>query len=234
MDKFNSITESCSMKSIQKSLGITIDTESEDVESTLLPPPVLQLGKGDSIQENKVSSFSLFNKHIYNSSLPVNMLVIIPNDFDFIPIEKVTISTCQNLGIRQKLKVIKIHFFDSRKAIQQIEKIMTSEKEKYDEFGLNWFIIPTSFTRYYCQIKQISLREINPKVTQVTLLSTLKKKNFQSIVTKILLQITTKIGNVPWAPKIKLPANSKPMMIGIDVGKGKRGSRIIGYCATIN
>ncbi len=82
-----------------------------------MPPPVLQLGKGESIQENKVSGFALFNKQIYNASLPVNILVIIPNDFDFIPVEKVVVSTCQNLGIRQKIKLIKVPFFDSRKAI---------------------------------------------------------------------------------------------------------------------
>ena len=53
-------------------------------------------------------------------------------------------------------------------------------------------------------------------------------------MTKVLLQIATKIGNVPWAPKIKKPSDSKIMMIGIDSGKSKDKHKIIAYCATIN
>jgi hypothetical protein len=38
--------------------------------------------------------------------------------------------------------------------------------------------------------------------SQVTLTSTLQKKGFNSILTKILLQMAVKVGNKLWVPKL--------------------------------
>lgn len=74
----------------------------------------------------------------------------------------------------------------------------------------------------------------NPKATQITLTSTLARKGFASILTKILIQISSKMGNIPWSPKISPAVNSKTILIGIDFCKdtGTRGNNIVGYCCT--
>ena len=45
---------------------------------------------------------------------------------------------------------------------------------------------------YYKNIKRLSLKSQNPKITQVSLTTTLAKKGFASILTKILIQIASK------------------------------------------
>lgn len=101
------------------------------------------------IQENKVSSFQLFNKPLYSSDHPLNVLVFTPGDFDFNPISKIFESTSKNLNVRTKLKVIQIDFYDGRKALQKLEKLMLDNDGTFDNYDLNWFIIPSNFSRYY-------------------------------------------------------------------------------------
>lgn len=82
----------------------------------------------------------------------------------------------------------------------------------------------------------MSFKSDNPKLTQVTLTSTLSKKGFASILTKILIQIASKVGNTPWAPKVPASVNPKTMLIGIDYCKDTKNKNfnVIGYCSTIN
>jgi hypothetical protein len=68
----------------------------------------------------------------------------------------------------------------------------------------------------YKNIKKLSMKAQNPKVTQVALTSTLSKKGFASIITKILIQISSKIGNIPWAPKVPAAVPQKTILIGVD------------------
>jgi hypothetical protein len=83
----------------------------------------------------------------------------------------------------------------------------------------------------YKNIKKLSLKKGNPKATQVTLTTTLAKKGFASILTKVLIQISTKIGNVAWVPRVPTLVPQKTILIGIDFCKlGK--NNIIAYCCT--
>jgi hypothetical protein len=53
--------------------------------------------------------------------------------------------------------------------------------------------------------------------SQFTLISTLNKKGFNAICTKILLQMATKVGNKLWLPQISQRLTSiGVMIIGID------------------
>ena len=101
---------------------------------------------------------------------------------------------------------------------------------------MTWFIIPPVMKSSYKKIKKLSIQGENPKVTQVVLTTTLAKKGFASILTKILLQIASKVGNVLWAPKISQSLIQKIMLIGIQKGKDTANpqSKIVGYCATLN
>ena len=68
----------------------------------------------------------------------------------------------------------------------------------------------------------------------MTVQNTLNKKGFNSIITKILLQMASKVGNTPWLPKAPQAVGSKTMMIGIDTAADKVQKGIIAsYCASI-
>jgi len=71
---------------------------------------------------------------------------------------------------------------------------------KEEETNIVFAILPNQMKKSYGKIKVSSL--IDNKVScQVALESLLKKKNFQSIATKLLLQILVKRGNVLWVPE---------------------------------
>jgi hypothetical protein len=62
--------------------------------------------------------------------------------------------------------------------------------------------------------------------------NTLRRKNVQSIVTKILIQIAAKRGNILWVPKPTFEITNT-MLVGFDQAKfGK--SYVLSICATIN
>lgn len=69
-------------------------------------------------------------------------------------------------------------------------------------------------------------------LTQVVLESTLNKSGLPSVITKILLQIATKSGNVPWAPKHPKKAKDV-MLVGLDTLKSG-GKRNVSLVATIS
>jgi len=70
-------------------------------------------------------------------------------------------------------------------------------------------------------------------VCQVAVESTLRKKNAQSIATKILLQIIAKRGNTLWVPKSKARIDDT-MLVGIDSGTLQGGRNIVAACGTVN
>lgn len=65
-------------------------------------------------------------------------------------------------------------------------------------------VLPNQLKTQYKKIKNSALVKVKV-VCQMTTETTLRKKNLQSIATKILLQIIAKRGNTLWVPKI--PAN---------------------------
>ena len=91
-------------------------------------------------------------------------------------------------------------------------------------------------TSLYDDIKRFLLAEY-PVPSQVVLCNTISRgKNLRSIVNKILIQITAKIGGIPWTVDA-LPLMDKPAMIcGMDVfhstALGKKS--VLGLTASIN
>lgn len=69
-------------------------------------------------------------------------------------------------------------------------------------------------------------------LTQVMTEALFKKNGFQSIATKILLQILAKRGNTLWVPK-PLCNIENTMLVGYDSGK-VRNETLLALCATIN
>jgi hypothetical protein len=69
-------------------------------------------------------------------------------------------------------------------------------------------------------------------LTQVMNEGLFKKNGFQSIATKILLQILAKRGNTLWVPKPMCTIDNA-MLVGYDTGK-VHGKTLLALCATIN
>lgn len=75
------------------------------------------------------------------------------------------------------------------------------------------------------------------KNSQVTLTSTLQKKGFNSIMTKILLQMAAKVGNKLWVPKVPAKVlNSGVLMIGIESygDQTDKSMNILSFCGNTN
>ena len=90
----------------------------------MLPAPTLQLGSGQSVEKPKVASFQLFNKEIFQHNIPVNVVVFIPSDYDFDPVEKLFVSTCKNLSIKNNLNLVRVNYQDPKKAMLEIQKFI--------------------------------------------------------------------------------------------------------------
>jgi hypothetical protein len=131
-----------------------------------------------------------------------------------------------------KLETVKLNAgdFDYRKGLSQIEAMLKKAVER-EECNICLIILPNSMKTQYKKVKAEALLH-HKVVCQVTTDGTLKKKNLQSIATKILLQIIAKRGNTLWVPRLPagLPAT---MMLAFETVK-ERTRTTLGMCATIN
>jgi hypothetical protein len=93
-------------------------------------------------------------------------------------------------------------------------------------------VIPPYLKSQYKRIKEASLIE-NKMVCQVACEATLRKKNSQSIATKILLQIIAKRGNTLWAPKT-ISKVENTMLVGVDTSCISQNRYALTVCGTLN
>eukprot|EP01114_Cavostelium_apophysatum_P013095 TRINITY_DN3097_c0_g1_i1.p1 TRINITY_DN3097_c0_g1~~TRINITY_DN3097_c0_g1_i1.p1 ORF type:complete len:799 (+),score=184.79 TRINITY_DN3097_c0_g1_i1:83-2479(+) len=95
-------------------------------------------------------------------------------------------------------------------------------------------LVPNDNKERYNAVKRVIFTE-RPVASQV-IVSKKLEKNMQSVVTKIVQQISTKLGGHLW--KIHIPIEDTPtMLVGIDVSpmKGRaRKSQALGYVATMD
>jgi hypothetical protein len=93
--------------------------------------------------------------------------------------------------------------YDSKRSIETVEGTI---KKAADKEGCNicLIVLPNQLKTQYKKIKNSALIKYKI-ICQMTTEATLRKKNLQSIATKILLQIIAKRGNTLWVPKV--PAN---------------------------
>lgn len=100
-----------------------------------------------------------------------------------------------------------------------------------DGINICLIVIPNFMKNNYGEIKKKCLEKLNI-VSQCILEGTLRKKNLQSVATKILLQMIAKRGNILWVPKTLGKINNA-MIMAFDSAKGGKGSSIV-CCATVN
>jgi argonaute-like protein implicated in RNA metabolism and viral defense len=84
----------------------------------------------------------------------------------------------------------------------------------------------------YKRIKEACLIN-NKMVCQVATDGVLRKKNAQSIATKILLQIIAKKGNTLWVPQFKANIDNA-MLVGMDNASLHGDKFILAACGTVN
>lgn len=119
---------------------------------------------------------------------------------------------------------------DERNAVDEIKRTLRKAVDRGSNIAL--IVIPPNMKSQYKRIKEASLLE-NKLVCQVAVEATLRKKNAQSIATKILLQIIAKRGNTLWVPKTKAKIEDT-MLIGIDNASIQGGKNIMAACGTVN
>jgi hypothetical protein len=130
-----------------------------------------------------------------------------------------------------KLETVKLNAgdFDYRRALSQIEGMIKKAVEK-EECNICLIILPNQFKTQYKKVKAEALLH-HKIICQVTTEGTLRKKNLQSIATKILLQIIAKRGNTLWVPR--MPAGMPvTMMIAFETVRDRKST--LGMCATLN
>jgi hypothetical protein len=135
-------------------------------------------------------------------------------------------TTSSNISVELTFKKYEI---SGRPNIPSIEKEL--ENCIANNHNICLVVIPNSLKTQYKQIKIKSI-ESNEMLTQVMVDSQFSKKGFQSIATKILLQIIAKRGNTLWVPKPICYIESC-MLVGYDSAKISKGT-LMALCATIN
>lgn len=107
---------------------------------------------------------------------------------------------------------------------------MIEKAAEREECNICLIILPNQLRTQYKKVKHEALLK-HKIICQITTDMTLRKKNLQSIATKILLQIIAKRGNTLWVPRT--PAGLPPTMImAFETVKDKAST--LGMCATLN
>lgn len=236
--RLNSESENFNPNIVADKIGIKLETKPAKISAKQLTLPELQLGKKERIEEHRSTSFSLFNKQLFNCSVALRIGVLMPNTFDFSQAKDLLRTTCANLGLEHKVSTFLLKFQDSKGILKNIEEIVMRECSSAKEApNIFWVLLPNNFKTSYSAIKKIMLRCGIEKNSQVSLVSTLQGKNFASILTKILLQMAAKVGNKPWVPKVSSKlGGSGVMLVGIESCRDttSSGMKVLSYCSSCN
>jgi len=104
--------------------------------------------------------------------------------------------------------------FQGKKSINEIEFVLS--KKIKNKFEIVILVLPFQIKSAYKKIKQLCYLELGI-LSQIVLTSTLEKKGYKSICSKLVQQIIVKVGSKLWVPELskKLPQNL--MLVGADM-----------------
>ncbi|CAG9313019.1 unnamed protein product [Blepharisma stoltei] len=89
-------------------------------------------------------------------------------------------------------------------------------------------------SRLYDDLKRYVLA-VKPIPVQAVLTGTLKReKGLRSVVNKVMMQMTAKLGGIPWALNQLPYSDVKTMIVGIDAYQKRGQFSILGFCASID
>lgn len=207
-----------------RSLGIDLSKSMTEFEAKVIPVPRLLLGAKNSVEEGKEAFFNLFNKPIYSPKHEVYLGMIFFRGTDVKAMVSTFTTTSKNLGVSLKIKEYEI-------SGRSVKDILNQFKSLSESVNICLIVIPNNMKNDYKKIKLESITNMS-LLTQVVTEGTLRKKNIQSIATKILLQIIAKRGNTLWVPDIAKRVEES-MLLGFDYAKSGNKT-FVSACATIN
>lgn len=218
----NRDTGDLSLKQVKDCLQIEIEPELSRAQAHIMQEPKLLLGAGNAVEQGRASSFQLFNKPLFDCSTDIKMLMVYFDSYDSRSLINIFTSTANNMKLRMRIKEYNMGRYTSNKGLSDIEDLLRDEKEEIKvNFNIVFLILPAVLKAQYKKVKRYALNSSSRVITQVALETTLGKKGFNSIATKLLIQVATKTGNVPWLPEPPKSINSRLMIVGIDSAPDK-------------
>lgn len=120
-----------------------------------------------------------------------------------------------------------------KKSINEIEFVLT--KKIKSKFEIVIIVLPPSIKNAYKKIKQLCYLDLGI-LSQIVLTSTLEKKGYKSICSKLVQQIIVKVGSKLWVPELskKLPQNM--MLVGADIclDRMNKNKSVVAFCASLD
>ncbi|XP_021946660.1 piwi-like protein Siwi [Folsomia candida] len=93
------------------------------------------------------------------------------------------------------------------------QTILDEKIRNFGQLDLVFFVLPNNTLRRYAEIKNYTTLVLGVP-SQCFLSKNLTNKNLNSIASKVIIQMTAKLGGVPWSVKVPL---KKLMVLGLDV-----------------
>jgi hypothetical protein len=178
------------------------------------------------VGSGKEANFQLFDKPIYSNRHSVKCGIVVVKNTDLRDLLRTFSATSEKLGVRMENEIYEV---EGSRGAREMQVQLGKAVEKGANICL--VVLPNNLKHEYKKLKVFALgdREI---VTQMMTENTLRKKNLQSIATKVLLQIIAKRGNTLWVPLLTC-ALPKTMLLAFDTAKGPT-SHLVALCATLN
>jgi len=208
---------------VLRELGIDVKPTMCKFKAKAISTPKLMLGGSNHVDLGKEANFNLYNKPIFQCKHRINCTILHFKGSDINSLLGTFKTTSRNLGVEMDINVREMEGHsekDISKAIRGTNK----------NVNICLIVLPNNMKNDYKRIKYNSL--MDGMLTQVVTDGTLRKKNLQSIATKVLLQIIAKRGNTLWVPKT-LREVYGAMLIAFDTAKAKEGT-VLAAAATIN
>ena len=179
-------------------LGINLQTRLNKVPARQINNPSLELGDRKYVDKNREANFQLFGQPIFSAKHELTICIVHSKYADVSGMIKTFEDTSRKLKATFSYKKMEVPMFKDRDVIAGMEKALKA----HDNTNLLMVVIPGNLKNHYPRFKQelLTVKAGKEVISQFVVENTLKKKNPQSVHTKLLLQMLAKRGNILWVP----------------------------------
>ncbi len=233
MEYENAPNESQGLLGAFKNLGVEVQGDPVYFEGKQLPVPKLIAGKRQRIEQNS-GNFQM-KQEIFEIGEEIAWAILCTREFNCGRFIEQFQMCSKALGVKLANPAV----FDygrkeeGKKAIIEIENIL--ENKIPGHYDIVIILLPNNMKIHYKVIKQKCYLTLGI-LSQVVLHSTLEKKGFYQICSKVLQQMISKVGSKLWVAQPPEGLNEQTMLIGIDSSTDKvdKNKTVIGFCATMD
>jgi hypothetical protein len=222
-DQGNDITE-------LSKLGIQVEKKLNEVTARVIPVPRLAIGGSRCIESGRETNFQLYRDAIYESKFEINCGIFTTQGSEVHGLVEVFKSTSKSLNVKFNIIIYTAKECEKHKILHTYYNELENAIRK-NEINFCLMVLPQMLKQCYGEIKRECFNRFNI-LSQFVLDGTLRKKNIQSIATKILLQIIAKRGNILWVPLGTARVNNA-MIMAFDMSKSGQKS-CLACCGTTN